>query len=70
MNSIIKKSQVRLSGQELGDLAQLSGSPGHGHDGARSLRVVEVGGVPSGIEVTCSCGDTFMIELTYEEDQR
>ena len=69
MNSIIKKSKVRFEGHQVGGLSQLTGRTG-GHDAARSLRVVEVAGVPRAIEVTCSCGDTFMIELDYEEEQR
>jgi len=69
MKSIIKKTQVQFEGHEVGGLAQLAGGSSGGHDAARSLRIVEVGGVPRAIEVTCSCGDTFMIELDYEEDQ-
>ncbi len=68
MNSIIKKSQVSYQGHEVRGLNQLASRTTPGHD--RSLRVVEVSGVPRAIEVTCACGDTFMIELDYEEDQR
>ncbi|MCP4808895.1 MAG: hypothetical protein GY884_26470 [Proteobacteria bacterium] len=68
MNSIIKKSQVQYQGSEVRGLPSLGNRTTAGHE--RSLRVVEVAGVPRAIEVTCNCGDTFMIELDYEEDQR
>ena len=70
MNSIIKKSKVRYEGHEVRGLSQLDTGPGARHDATRTLRVVEVAGLPRAIEVTCSCGDTFMIELDYEEDPR
>ena len=67
MHSIIKKSQVQYEGHQVRGLANLAGSGSAGCDTERSLRLVEVSGVASAIEVRCSCGDIFMIELEYEE---
>ncbi|MDF1800003.1 MAG: hypothetical protein P1V81_12565 [Planctomycetota bacterium] len=67
MNSIIKKSQVQYEGHQVRGLANLAGRGSLGCESERSLRLVEVSGVARAIEVSCSCGDTFMIELEYEE---
>jgi len=62
MNLIIKKDKVQYD-----DAAQARYmDPGHSHE--RGARLVTIAGVPRAIEVSCKCGENFVIELDFEED--
>ena len=62
MNLIIKKDKVRTSGE-----APLKYTSAN-HEHTRGARLVSVAGVPRAIEVSCKCGESFVIELEFEED--
>ena len=61
MNLIIKKSQVSY------DSAPQARHSEAGHQHERGAKLVTVAGVPRAIEVSCKCGESFVIELTFEE---
>jgi hypothetical protein len=64
--SIVKKQFVQLE-------AQRSPSAGRGARAAahaqKSVRALKVEGVVRALEVTCSCGETILVELEYPEAQ-
>jgi hypothetical protein len=62
MNLIIKKDKVRTSGEAPTRYTDA------GHQHQRGARLVSVAGVPRAIEVSCKCGENFVIELEFEED--
>jgi len=61
MNLIIKKDNVQYESQAVR-------RPAHsGSDHTRSARLIRAGGEPRAIEVHCTCGEQFVIELEFEE---
>lgn len=64
MNLIIKKDKVRCDASAPVRYADT----GHTHE--RGARLVTVAGVPRAIEVSCRCGENFVIELSFEEDSK
>lgn len=61
MNLIIKKNKVSYDSAPQAQHAE----SGHLHE--RGAKLVTVAGVPRAIEVSCKCGENFVIELTFEE---
>lgn len=64
MNLIIKKDKVQYEAQP--ERRPMGSAPGHAH--GRSARLVTINGAPRAIEVSCLCGEVFVVELTFEED--
>ena len=62
--AIIKRERVVLAGGEPKSLARSSGAA---LCGKKSVRFVEHEGRPRAIEFTCSCGETTLVELVFEE---
>lgn len=38
--------------------------------GRRSARLVEIDGAVRAVEITCSCGETTLVEFTFDEKSR
>lgn len=62
--SIIKRERVVLAGTEPKSLVRPAGARPCGR---KNVRLVEHDGRPRAIEFTCSCGETTLVELVFEE---
>jgi hypothetical protein len=62
--AIIKRERVVLAGAEPKGSARPPGAPACGTKG---VRFVEHEGRPRAIEFTCTCGETTLVELVFEE---
>ena len=62
--AIIKRERVVLSGGEPKSLVRSAGAQACGKKG---VRFVEHEGRPRAIEFTCTCGETTLVELVFEE---
>ena len=61
MHLIIKKDKVQYESHAVR-------RPSHsGSDHTRAARLIRAGGEPRAIEVHCTCGEQFVIELEFEE---
>jgi len=63
MNLIIKKDKVHYESPAV----HRRTAPAHTHE--RGARLVTIAGVARAIEVSCECGETFVIELEFEGDK-
>jgi len=62
--AIIKRERVVLAGGEPKSLVRPVGAQACGR---KSVRFVEHEGRPRAIEFTCTCGETTLVELVFEE---
>jgi hypothetical protein len=62
--AIIKRERVVLAGSEPKSLVRPSGAPACGR---KDVRLVEHEGRTRAIEFTCTCGETTLVELVFEE---
>jgi hypothetical protein len=62
--AIIKRERVLLAGAEPKSLVRPAHAAAHGR---KSVRFVEHEGRPRAIEFSCSCGETSLVELVFEE---
>jgi len=62
--AIIKRERVVLAGAEPKSLVRPAGAQACGK---KSVRFVEHEGRPRAIEFICSCGETTLVELVFEE---
>lgn len=63
MNLIIKRDSVQYDAHT----PRRPVSAGHAHE--RGARLISIAGTPRAIEVSCSCGEEFVIELEFEEER-
>ena len=66
MASIVKKQFVQLEAQRAPSAARGARATSHGD---KRVRALEVEGVVRALEITCSCGETTVVELDYPEAQ-
>lgn len=66
MQTIVKKQFVQVDGGAVGSAPQVDRrTPAKRCE--KSVRPLEEGGVVRAIEITCSCGETTLVELQYPE---
>jgi hypothetical protein len=65
MSSVIKKSNVQLTGHAAapGARTPLASAP----TCASRVRPLRIGGVVAALEITCTCGETTLVELDYPQ---
>ena len=61
--TIIKRERVMLAGLEPKSLVRSALTPACGK---KSVRFVEHDGRPRAVEFSCSCGETTLVELVFE----
>ena len=65
MSSVIKKSNVQFAG---GAAAPSARAPvANAPTCASRVRPLRVGGVVAALEITCTCGETTLVELDYPQ---
>ena len=65
MHGIVKKNQVQLEGVAFVATGKLGVRPTSRCK--KSVRAVRVENVVRAFEVTCSCGETTVVEMQYQE---
>jgi hypothetical protein len=63
MSSVIKKSNVQLAGNASAPSARAPAAKAP--TCANRVRPLRVGGVIAALEITCTCGETTLVELDY-----
>lgn len=64
---IIKNTHVQMSAAA----SPRAAAPGRERvHGRRAARLVEVDGAVRAVEITCTCGETTLVEFTFDEKQR
>ena len=63
-HSVIKKNAVRVAGAASVSAGVAAASVAH----SKSVRLVRIEGVVRLIELTCSCGETSVVELDYADE--
>jgi hypothetical protein len=64
VQTIVKKQFVRIDGEPAGALPRQDRKPSKERC-AKTVRLLQQDGVARALEVTCSCGETTLIELEY-----
>lgn len=65
MQRVIKGERIQV-GEPAGRTHSKGSGSAH-HARARGVRLVKVDGRVAAIELTCSCGEVSVLELSYEE---
>ena len=65
MPSVIKRTSVQLASAAPAPSSKIHAP--QGRPCAKSVRPLRVGGVVCALEITCSCGETIVVELDYPQ---